>query len=262
MTLKTHLRLLLDSRLMNLPYFLLKRELERVERYDLPLSYEDLRMYHMSGGQLSSLVDGLIYAREHGLAISPIKAMSRNLFAQHDGRTLTQHLQELEAAGVRDFDRAPLRVEDIGKPLPPRRAPEEIEASVQRQLREINAEFDRATGWLLNRRGERIYLKLNFAFMLGAFVALLVMREDASHGPGLLYTFFGGFVTLLLLRFFIYANPNTMADATLAQGPPSQGRIAMVLIGMLLSLAVTGCGIVGIFSPATLDALLSAIAPF
>ncbi len=95
--------------LMKVPFFQLRDCLRRIERHGLDLPHDKLVAHHLAGGRISSLVDGLIYAREHGIKISTMHATARDLASKYgSGISLTEHIQALERAGYRDLDSAPI----------------------------------------------------------------------------------------------------------------------------------------------------------
>lgn len=101
------LQLLIGTFIHRVPFREAKRCLQRVESYSLPLSYTDLAAHHLAGGRISSLVDGMIYARENGIKMSTTNAQARDLVAAQTTKlSLTEHIHAFEAIGVRDLDSA------------------------------------------------------------------------------------------------------------------------------------------------------------
>lgn len=102
-------RLFVGAMLMNVPFFKSSACLRRIKAYGLPITYNQLAAHHLAGGRISSWVEGLIYAQEHGIKLDRDNAAARDLLAAHgSGITLVEHLQILEKAGIRDAFRAPL----------------------------------------------------------------------------------------------------------------------------------------------------------
>src|SRR5579859_5825345 len=81
------------------PFFEARRCLERIKRYQLPLTYDDLRIHHLAGGRITSLVDGMVYAKEHGINLDVRNASAFELLTPATKHTLIEQIQILEAKG-------------------------------------------------------------------------------------------------------------------------------------------------------------------
>lgn len=91
------------------PYSALRYNTREIERHGLDVSFDALVAHHLAGGRIVSLVNGLVYARTHGIAMDFKQAATRDLVAAFGSRiSLTEHLQTAERAGIRDMARAPL----------------------------------------------------------------------------------------------------------------------------------------------------------
>jgi hypothetical protein len=94
--------------LMKVPYFQLRDCMRRVEKHGLELPYNTLISHHLAGGRMTSLVDGLIYAHDHGIKLDVLNAAARDLIGAFGSKiTLTEHIQIAEHAGYRDMAKVP-----------------------------------------------------------------------------------------------------------------------------------------------------------
>ena len=101
-------RFFVGNRMLKVPFRESNACLEKIRTHLLPLTYDQLAAHHLAGGRISSWVDGLIYASEHGIKLDVDNAAARDLIGAHGSKiTLTEHLQILESAGYRDAFKAP-----------------------------------------------------------------------------------------------------------------------------------------------------------
>lgn len=101
-------RFFIGSRVLKVPFREANRCLKKIGAHRLPLTYDHLAAHHLAGGRISSWVDGLIYAGEHGIKLDINNAAARDLIAVQGSKiTLTEHLQILENAGYHDAFKAP-----------------------------------------------------------------------------------------------------------------------------------------------------------
>lgn len=75
----------------------------------VPVEWSTLSTHRLAGGDLESLVDGLIFAKERSLEMSIQCACARELYARVKHRvSLRDSLVPMAEAGIRDIDREPL----------------------------------------------------------------------------------------------------------------------------------------------------------
>ena len=99
---------------LKIPVLRVRECARRAEDHGIALSYETLVSHHLAGGRVVSLVEGLVYAQQRGITISVMNAAARDLVSKFgSGISLTEHIQALERAGLRNLDGAPLDIEKL-----------------------------------------------------------------------------------------------------------------------------------------------------
>lgn len=88
--------------LSKIPFFETRRCLRRIKRYQIPLTYDELSVHHLAGGRIAALVDGLVYAKEHGINLDIKNASAFELLAPATQHSLIEQIQILEAKGYGD----------------------------------------------------------------------------------------------------------------------------------------------------------------
>jgi hypothetical protein len=118
-------RLFVGATILKIPFFESNRCLKKIRTHSLPLTYDKLGAHHWAGGRISSWVDGLIYAQEHGIKLDVDNAAARDLIAVQGSRiTLPEHIRLLSEAGCRDVFGAPFDSLQKISPNHPPRTPE------------------------------------------------------------------------------------------------------------------------------------------
>jgi len=83
----------------------------------IAVDYLFLEAHFLVAGDPHDLIDGLIFAREHQLKLSPTNAAARQLVARFaEGRSLRESLADLKEAGYSDLDIAPVRPSLLASP--------------------------------------------------------------------------------------------------------------------------------------------------
>jgi hypothetical protein len=83
----------------------IKSELKKAERYNLELDGTALEAHFLAQGDITDLVDSLIFAQENGMKLSPMTAMAQQFILKHQGEIkLRDKLNSLKDTGISDLD--------------------------------------------------------------------------------------------------------------------------------------------------------------
>jgi len=83
----------------------IKTELKKAERYNLELDGTALEAHFLAQGDITDLVDSLIFAQENGMKFTPMRAMAQQFILMHQGEIkLRDKLNSLKGTGVSDLD--------------------------------------------------------------------------------------------------------------------------------------------------------------
>ena len=83
----------------------IKSELKKAERYNLELDGTALEAHFLAQGDISDLVDSLIFAQENEMKLSPMRAMAQQFILMHQGEIkLRDKLNSLKGTGISDLD--------------------------------------------------------------------------------------------------------------------------------------------------------------
>lgn len=83
----------------------IRSELKKAERYNLNLDGTALEAHFLAGGDITDLVDSLIFAKENGMKLSPIAAMAQQFILKYEGEIkLRDKLNALKDSGISDLD--------------------------------------------------------------------------------------------------------------------------------------------------------------
>jgi uncharacterized protein YqfA (UPF0365 family) len=93
---------------LKVPFSRLRRSLALAERHGLEIAFDMLVSHHMAGGRILSWVEGLVYARDNGVALEVMNGAARDLLGtQGSGISLTEHIQLAQRAGITDMRSMP-----------------------------------------------------------------------------------------------------------------------------------------------------------
>lgn len=96
------------ARLIQVPFGTIRRAYLKGHSHGLALNWDLLIAHHLAGGNVTSLVDGQIFARENGIELSDSAAGAHDLYAKHKFRvSLADYLKAHLAEGIRDFRQSP-----------------------------------------------------------------------------------------------------------------------------------------------------------
>ena len=94
--------------ILKVPFSRLRRSLALAERQGLEITFDMLVSHHMGGGRIQSWVEGLVYARENGVALEVMSGAARDLMGAYgSGISLTEHIQLAQRAGITDMRSMP-----------------------------------------------------------------------------------------------------------------------------------------------------------
>ena len=83
----------------------IKSELKKAEQYNLELDGTAIEAHVLAQGDITDLVDSLIFAQENGMKLNPQRAMAQQFMLMHQGGfKLRDKLNSMKGAGVSDLD--------------------------------------------------------------------------------------------------------------------------------------------------------------
>lgn len=82
----------------------IKKELKKAEKHNLELDATALEAHHLAQGDITDLVDSLIFAQENGMKFTPMRAMANQFIFMQNGIKLKDKLNSLTGLGVTDLD--------------------------------------------------------------------------------------------------------------------------------------------------------------
>jgi hypothetical protein len=95
----------LSMMLRGSPVRKIKSELKKAESYNLDLDGTALEAHFLAQGDITDLVDSLIFAQENEMRLSPMTAMAQQFILKHQGEIkLRDKLNSLKGTGISDLD--------------------------------------------------------------------------------------------------------------------------------------------------------------
>ena len=91
--------------LRGVPVLKIKKELKKAERHGLELGHIDLQAHYLAEGDITDLVDSLVYAKENGMELSFQGAAAGQLMAKYQEKvSLLDKLKIMKEEGVDDAE--------------------------------------------------------------------------------------------------------------------------------------------------------------
>jgi uncharacterized protein YqfA (UPF0365 family) len=105
MNYKIPLKEMLFMNLRGVPVLKIKKELKKAERHSLELGHMDLQAHYLAEGDITDLVDSLVFAKEHGMKLSFQGAAVGQFIAIYQEKVkLLDKLKIMKKEGVHDAE--------------------------------------------------------------------------------------------------------------------------------------------------------------
>lgn len=96
-------------RAIRIPFAAVKKAHNQAAAQGIPMDWKMLTNHFLAGGDLTSLVEGMAYAKSRGATLRPDGACVRQLYAQSKYQlSLKQYLEPFIEKGIKDLDKASL----------------------------------------------------------------------------------------------------------------------------------------------------------
>lgn len=97
---------LLRALIYRVPVKIARQNLELAERHNLDVGYKDLEHHFLAGGDLSELLNGMLFAQKSGIKMSFESASARQLWCAASGVSpFREYLGLFLDKGIRDLDK-------------------------------------------------------------------------------------------------------------------------------------------------------------
>ena len=105
MNYKIPLKEMLFMNLRGVPFLKIKKELKKAERHQLEVGHMDLQMHYLAEGDITDLIDSLIFAKENGMRLSLEGAAAGQLMAIYNEKIkLLDKLKIMKEEGLEDAE--------------------------------------------------------------------------------------------------------------------------------------------------------------
>jgi uncharacterized protein YqfA (UPF0365 family) len=105
MNYKIPLKEMLFMNLRGVPILKIKKELKKAERHQLEVEHMDLQAHYLAEGDITDLIDSMVFAKENGMDLSFQTAAVGQLMAKYQEKVaLLDKLKIMKEEGVDDVE--------------------------------------------------------------------------------------------------------------------------------------------------------------